>query len=85
MQINFTREFAKQKDKASIKVQKALNSKLQLFIKNPYNRILNNHSLKGKLKLYRSIDITGDWRAWYKNEGEIIWFVAIGTHSQLYR
>ncbi|GAI64559.1 unnamed protein product, partial [marine sediment metagenome] len=35
---------------------------------------------------YRSINITGDWRALYsKPDKDIIIFEALGIHSQLYR
>jgi len=42
--------------------------------------------LVGELRGYRSINITGDWRAIFMeiDGGKIIYFVAIGTHSQLY-
>jgi len=59
------------------------------FTDNPHNSRLNNHSLKGKWKGYRSINVTSDWRAIYteKREGKdtIAYFVAIGTHEQLYK
>jgi len=45
---------------------------------------LNNHSLSGEWRGYRSIDITGDIRAVYRIENEINLFVAIGSHNQLY-
>ena len=85
MQINFTKRFAKQRDKAPTKIQKSLNTKLELFIMDPFNGQLDNHPLKGRLKPYRSIDITGDWRAWYVEVDDVAWFDVLGTHSQLYR
>lgn len=84
MQINFSRRFTKQRDKAQSYIQKAIDRKLELFVKDTYNKQLNNHLLRGRLKFYRSIDITGDWRAWYRIEGESVFFTALGTHSQLY-
>lgn len=84
MRINFSRRFTKQRDKAPSYIQKAIDRKLELFVKNPYNKKLNNHLLRGRLKFYRSIDITGDWRAWYRIEAESVFFTALGTHSQLY-
>jgi mRNA-degrading endonuclease YafQ of YafQ-DinJ toxin-antitoxin module len=32
-----------------------------------------------------SIDITGDYRAIFLDEGNIVTFVMIGSHSQLYK
>jgi addiction module RelE/StbE family toxin len=68
------------------KIKLVFKNKLKIFIKNQYNPILNNHSLSGKLKKYRTINISGDWRAIFQEikEEDSIYFVAIGTHSQLY-
>lgn len=85
MRISFSKQFAKQRDKAPCSIQKTISRKLELFIKDPHNKQFNNHVLKGKLKFYRSIDITGDWRALYRQEGDLIFFTALGTHSRLYK
>ncbi len=51
-----------------------------------YNPLLNNHALSGKYTGYRSINITGNTRVIYKFLDEnVILFVEIGTHSELYR
>ncbi len=34
-------------------------------------------------KMFR--DITGDWRAIFEDENDDINFIAIGTHSELYK
>ncbi|OGE71342.1 hypothetical protein A2617_00135 [Candidatus Daviesbacteria bacterium RIFOXYD1_FULL_41_10] len=59
--------------------------RFELFLSNPFHPQLNNHLLTGNYKGYRSINITGDWRALYsENENSII-FELLGTHSQLYK
>ncbi|MEK9165413.1 MAG: type II toxin-antitoxin system mRNA interferase toxin, RelE/StbE family [Patescibacteria group bacterium] len=85
MQIKYREKLTKVYAKAPIKIQKAFDKKMQIFMQNPFDRQLNNHALKGKLKPYRSIDITGDWRAWYIIEDNIVWVDILGTHSQLYK
>lgn len=45
---------------------------------------LRSHALRGDYKDYRSINVTGDWRAIYRMVGETALFIALGTHSQLY-
>jgi addiction module RelE/StbE family toxin len=89
MKVKYTKKFAKQYDKADLKIQTFFKERLKLFLKEPSNPQLRNHPLKGKLTGYRSINITGDWRALYSEEirkGEvIITFEMIGTHSQLYK
>ena len=56
-----------------------------IFLEDEFNPVLNNHSLRGKYQGYRSINITGDIRVIYKKEREIVIFVTIGNHSELYR
>lgn len=67
-------------------IKSKFKSRLEIFIQDQNDLILNNHALLGELKGYRSINITGDWRAIFEdiNNGEVAYFVAIGTHSQLY-
>jgi len=47
---------------------------------------LRNHALTGEWLGYRSISFGGDWRAHYISQGDdLVIFVAVGTHSQLYK
>lgn len=86
MQIRYTREFKKQYARAPKKIRQAFKNRRNLFLENPQSPILNNHKLKGILKGYRSINITGGWRAVYSEHGKkIIIFEILGTHSQLYK
>lgn len=85
MKIKYSRKFKKQYQKAPEKIKKAFKNRRNLFIKNPQNSILNNHKLKGILKNFRSINITGDWRALYSQPKQsVVIFEVLGTHSQLY-
>lgn len=85
MKIYFHKNFYKHFGKLRATEKKKTQERLQLFLENPYNPILENHPLKGKYTDYRSIDITGDFRAIFKylNENECI-FVDVDTHSNLY-
>lgn len=90
MLIRFAKKFVKQYEKAGVKIQTDFDNKFKLFTQNPFSPQLNNHALTGKLSRYRSINITGDWRAIYsssKNDnGNIITtFEMLGTNSQLYK
>ena len=51
---------------------------------NEFHPILNNHALSGEYEGYRSINITGDLRVLYRREGEVVIFVTIDSHSNLY-
>lgn len=79
------KRFIKGYEKLPVKIQKSVVQKLKIFKKNPFASELNNHALSGKHEGYRSINITGDYRAVYINiSEERVLFVRIGTHSQLY-
>ncbi|MBI2103598.1 type II toxin-antitoxin system mRNA interferase toxin, RelE/StbE family [Candidatus Woesebacteria bacterium] len=85
MPIKFSKSFTKQYDKAPLEIRRAFDQRLKLFVQNSFHPILKNHLLRGSYKGFRSINITGDWRALYKESGDFIIFSALGTHSQLYR
>lgn len=85
MEIKYSPKFRKQYAKSNEKIRSAFNSRLKLFIQNSHNPLLRNHALTGGYKGFRSINITGDWRAIYSERNSVIIFVALGTHSQLYK
>lgn len=67
----------------------AFRRRLEIFLDDSHNPQLNNHKLTSELQGYRSINVTGDWRAIYSEaedeEGEkIVIFEVLGTHSELY-
>ncbi len=76
--------FNKDYNKLPQKVKKLFKIKRNIFLENPFDPILNNHTLGGKYDGCRSINITGDYRTIYYMEGEIAIFIHIGTHHQLY-
>lgn len=88
--IDYSRKFDKQLRKSSTVIKISFKEKLTLFSTDPFHPQLNNHALIGKYVNYRSINITGDWRAifqeGYDEDGNIIIvFLLIVTHSQLYK
>lgn len=87
--IDYSNKFVKQLKKAPLDIKIAFRKRLELFLKDQFYSTLNNHRLGGELKNYRSINITGDWRAIYIEEksesGIIVSFEMLGTHSQLYK
>lgn len=85
MRILTDKKFNKAYLKLTEKVKLKFKQKLILFLENEYNPLLENHALAGKFKGFRSINVTGDFRAiYYRLEQEVAVFVNIGTHSQLY-
>ncbi len=90
MEIRYGDRFKKQYEKAPKPVKAAAKRRISLFKEHPFHPFLHNHPLVGVYAGHRSINITGDWRAVYRVSKDsfgkmIIVFVALGTHSQLYR
>jgi len=85
MKPEYHKNFRKQFDKLSIKIQDKFEEKLDLFLQNMFHLLLNNHSLTGKYEGCRSINITGNIRAifYVKTESGIV-FINIGSHPELY-
>ncbi len=85
MQVVFHSIFNKKFKKILPKIQDHFYSRLALFKNNKFDPILNNHSVEKRFPDCRSINITGDYRAIFKEEKyDVCIFVNIGTHSELY-
>ena len=89
MEVELGARLREQYDTLDERIQSRLKDRLKLFKKDPENPVLRNHELKEKWQGYRSIDITGDYRAIFKEvgqeEGKFAFFVALGNHKELYQ
>ncbi len=85
MQYILSKRFEKDFTKLLPATKKKAITTLEQFTKDPQNPTLRNHGLSGKWKGHFSINVTGDTRAiYFAIEDEMVRFVAIGTHSELY-
>ena len=85
MKILFHRNFEKQYKKLRENNKAKFKDRLEIFIKDQFDLLLNNHPLLGKYEGYRSINVGGDLRAIYKEiKKDTFLFVAIDMHSRLY-
>ena len=85
MEILSHKAFKKQFQKLPLKVKKKFFDKMELFLNNQFHPLLNNHAVDGVYLGWRSINITGDYRALYEQKSEdVVMFMRIGTHSELY-
>jgi len=85
MRVQFHKNFIKQYKKQRT-IQKRVDERLALFRVNPFDSILNNHGLTGKYKGYRSINVTGDFRAIFELiDDNTVCFIEMDTHENLYR
>jgi len=86
MLILRSKSFKKRYQQLPQKIQIHVKERLALLIQDEFHPLLNNHGLFGKYNGYRSINITGDYRALYKKLADgSLKFTAVGTHSKLYK
>lgn len=85
MEVILHKNFKKKFKRLPPKVQQQFFKRVKLFLQDKFNPVLNNHSVDSAYPGWRSINITGDYRALYeaKNEDRVV-FIKIGTHSELY-
>lgn len=84
MQIGYKKRFQKNFLKLPPKLQNLFYEKLEIFIGDKFDGRLNNHSVSKAFPGCRSINITGDYRAIFYQDGESVIFITIDTHSELY-
>ena len=85
MEFDYKKKFRKSFRDLSQKVRGKFAERLDQFVKNKYDPILDNHPVDRAYPGCRSIDITGDYRAIFFEERDVVTFVTIGTHAQLYK
>jgi addiction module RelE/StbE family toxin len=79
---DFERQLAKLPPKRRTKVIDCI----EIFLQLPTEPSLRNHALTAEWLGYRSISAGGDLRLHFKIVGNgVVYFVAVGTHSQLYK
>ena len=85
MRYILSKRFEKDFKKLRTPIKKKVLVVLQKFIDDPMNPAFRNHRLPGKWNNHFSINVTGDVRAVYVYiENNIVHFVAVGSHSELY-
>ena len=67
-----------------MQTQEKFEKRLKIFLLNASAPELRVHALSGEWRGYWSINITGDIRAVYQKDGNVVIFIAIGSHSELY-
>lgn len=86
MILHFSDDFDIQfKDRLSNKEKIQILEKIELFIEEPLHKDLRNHALRDEWTGYRSISVGGDLRLHFKVNEDNVYFVAVGTHDQLYK
>lgn len=88
MKVRYSPDFYRKYKKADVRIRNSIDEKIEIFLKDPYDFQLDNHILKKEWRGCRSIDITADYRAIYKEtqigDESVAYFVALETHDELY-
>ncbi len=85
MKVRYHSRFLKVFRKLPAKVHDRFFARLSLFQLEPFHPLLNNHSVEAAYPGWRSINVTGDYRALFEITGDdAVLFMKIGTHSELY-
>lgn len=87
MHLKYTKKFIKNFDRRianNAKLKKQFQERLELFLKSPQNPLLKNHKLVGARKYLNAFSVTGDIRVLYYQKEDVVYFVDIGTHNQVY-
>ena len=85
MIIEFHKNFDKKYQKLSRSIQEKVDTVLEVFIRDPFDRSLKNHALKGNLKGKRAIHVMGNMRIIFEEYGKYVLVVMldVGTHNQV--
>jgi addiction module RelE/StbE family toxin len=84
MEAIFHKQFKKKLKKLPHAIREQFYDRLEVFMIDPNNKMLHNHSVDKAFSDCRSINITGDYRAIFKEDKGTCVFITIGTHSELY-
>jgi addiction module RelE/StbE family toxin len=85
MTVRFHSRFLKSLKKVPSKIQEKFFARLTLFKREPFHALLNNHSVDAAYPNWRSINVTGDYRALFEIvDDDTVVFMDIGIHSELY-
>ena len=77
--------FKKRFNVLSKKIQRQVEIRLDIFVLDQFDPLLNDHLLHGEYEGCRSINITGAMRLVYKKlDADSYLLVIVGTHHQLF-
>ena len=86
MNIDFSKGFNKQFEKLPQKRQEKAREAIKLYLQDTTTPSLRLHALKGEWTSHYSLSAGGDLRIHFRMvDQNSILFVAVGSHSQLYK
>ena len=86
MKIRYHKRFEKQFKKLPLKTKNKVIEVIEIFVSNPYDERLSNHSLKGALLGKKAISASFDIRIIFEefDDYALVIFIDLGTHNRVY-
>lgn len=86
MKIVFHKNFEKHFKRLSPGLRAKTVDAIQLFGKNPHEKVLRNHKLKGKLEGKRAFYVVADLRVIFEEKDDylLVIMLDVGSHNQVY-
>lgn len=84
MKVEWKTSFTKRFRKLPQPLRERCKDRLKIFELERSHILLNDRPLHGAWVGCRSINVTGDYRAIYVEVADIVWFIRIGTHHELF-
>lgn len=85
MEIEFTTHFLKKAKRLSFGEQKKLSQRVEILKKSPFDPRLKTHMLSGNLKGQFSFSLDHSKRVVFVLNQEVVIFIDVGSHDDVYR
>ena len=87
MIIKYHKKFEKQLKKLLDKDRERVVKVIEIFIDNPYNKSIKNHSLKGVLLGKKALSVGPDFRIIFEeiDDYTLVIFLDLGKHNRVYK
>ena len=86
MEVYRTKKFRKAFKKLNKKQKNQAQLAIEKFINDPFDPVLRNHALKGRMKGQRAFSAANDLRIIYREEKDhiVVIMLDVGKHAQVY-
>ena len=87
MKIKYHKNFEKKLKKLSLNSQDRVFESIRKFYKDPFDKNLRNHPLKGLMKDKRTFSVSSDMRIIFEEYDNylLVIMLDLGSHSQVYK
>lgn len=84
MRVVASAQFSRRARKLKPPRDELLSAALRRFEADPQDPLLRTHKLKGELADYWAFSVDNDLRVLFRWDGDVCFFVSVGTHDEVY-